>query len=87
MEQLDTTMTKETPIKRKLTDNIPQAPIEKSKLTDRDTSKKKEEDSQPTEMPPRRKMLVKKLKAQQSPPSAHYSFVSAKGKKMFIEVI
>lgn len=66
-------MRKETPTKRKLTDNIPQAPIENSKPTNRDT--------------PRRKMLVKKLKAQQSLPSAHYSFVSAKAKKLFIEAI
>lgn len=53
----------------------------------RHTSEKKVEESQPTEISPRRKMLVKKLKAQQSLPSAHYSFVSTKAKKLFIEAI
>lgn len=55
LDPLDMIETKETRIRRKLTDEKPQAHVEKSTLEDRDTSERKDEDSPPAKLPPRRK--------------------------------
>lgn len=56
LDPLDMIETKETRIRRKLTDEKPQAHVEKSTLEDIEiTSERKDEDSPPADLPPRRK--------------------------------
>lgn len=60
-----TTKTKEARTRKKLTDEIPQAPTKHSKLVGTETQVKEiDEKNQPVELPPKSMTLAKKSKAQ-----------------------
>lgn len=73
LDQIDMIETKETRIRRNLIDKKPQVPAEASQPTEMHV-KEKDEECQPIEPPPRRKMQAKKSKAQQPLAPAHYPF-------------
>lgn len=80
------TETTKTRTWRKLIDENSQVPIEISQPAET-LVKVEDEKFQPTEPPPRRTMPEKRSKAQQSTTQAYYPFISAKVKRLFIEII